>query len=481
MPSFYDTRVRPVNLSGALNAAQNITSPLGDAIGGFTRRLQEQEDRRLAQEQQAFQNNIASQRLGIAQAANQRAEDAAEQDVLLGQALSSLPDANANIQATNTIPAVTGNQAQIDQINQQNAAIEQSNQPILNQQETAGEAYNRIFGDLLGQQVTTEQFDQPTNPNAQAFNTRDVPGTSYQEYRTPDGRSLFFDPDSPLGSLFYGDNPVSAQPEQSDVAGTTVQGTPLPSPLEEVSTSLVTQNRYTPEQAHQIALQQSGLNEVRELLPTREVPELIPDTPARTEQITRRINRDEWIQQASDAIRNNADLTGSTKLRAIEGLGAQADALFGPRPKEKSLTALLALERYKDTKKSEIDTLADYRNIFGADFPSSITTVEGAKRWAQNRDKSLTRNKPNDPIATISSRLYRDITSKDAEDVEAIDEWISRNRNALATLTKPQVDSLVAQITARYNNESENFDITDYLFGGSAAGDVLNDEIRLFR
>lgn len=251
-----------------------MSSSAFDRVGGVAGsllnqiRADETEKSRLAQ--QALANQRAEEQLGFQRAAAQREADKATQDKLLGEALVQAQQ-NKTVGDFRTDVVTQGNEAEVASAKLSRELAEKANQRVQNRLASASENYTDLF----------EKY-------------------SNQKDATSAGGS------GGLLAMGQGIGGLLTRPN--------------------------TTNKYTPEQAHKLALRESGINAVTKAVDVPTVPELVKTVTKQT-PITRDMTQKEWLNKSIDSIMNRKDLTGSTKLaakKALEGESKSAtfDQLF---------------------------------------------------------------------------------------------------------------------------------------------------------
>ena len=447
MAGFY---LKPQEYAGFLSAGQRAGEAGGNAqIGAakaFTpgKLLNDFIDRRDKQEQQAIENARQEELMGFKRSAEQRILDKAKQDELLGNTLADLAGSTSKT-VTKTIPGRAGNASLVAKQKAANQAIDSSNKAELASQEDASGRYSSLFDkyktEFIPQKGTVLTAEDGKTP----YTTEKVPGTQNERYITESGDKLMFDPKSPLGSLVY--------------QGKYGQGTPK-------EVELPPKKLYSDQQAHEMALKESGLLGLKGTVAKNDVAKLVPSTPAKTKEITSKMSREEWLNNAGKSLLGNKELTGATKMAAMAKLAGQADVLFGPAKKGLTIRDQIALAKVKSDILDKAKTVADYRSVYPG-MPKSITTAAGAKAYAAKQ-----KGRDSGGSYDFKADLYSSLTTKDSGDVEAVDDYLRKNLGAISQMSKADQKAVAARLKAKYNNES-SWDISDFL-GGSAAGDALD-------
>jgi len=307
------------------------------------------------------QDNVRLNNL-LKMSADKRAADKLKQDVLLGQTLLNIP--TGQVEDTVKVPGVEGNKEAVLAMQDLNKKIDARNMSTEAEQVEASKKYTSLL-DQYTNEPSVNSMVAPSLVNAMGkdtFSTKNVKGTQYQEYPTSEG-NLLLDPNSIAGKLLHGDT------------------------YKEVLSEVPRQNKYTLEQAHQMALKESGIMKLKDLLPKEEVPELIPDTPAKQDKILRDMTKDEWKKKAYESISSNKDLTGSTKLLGIEKINDQADVLFGADPKQATISDTIRTKEYQNEQITLDAMKKQYPYLKG------YTDLGAAKAEVKNREGKLNSNK----------------------------------------------------------------------------------------
>jgi len=269
---------------------------------------------------------------------NTRAENKAEQDKLLGDALVQ---ANQDKTITGTEKRVTrqGNEAEVELAKNLRNRVIDKNTKRLQQQEEGSTKYAELFDKYSNQKVGAAPR---------------VPGTQYT--KNTDGS--YIEADSVFGRWL---------------------GKKQPS-----------EQMYTPEQAHTLALRESGLGGVRGTLEVPTVPKLV-ETVTKQVPVTRNMTQTEWLKKSVDSIMNRTDLTGSTKLAAKKALEKEVK---GP-----------TFDQLFKVKKMQKETQDDHRvgtnlaKTLNIQIPKGLTGtalldyVKGTKQYANRGDAFKTPKK----------------------------------------------------------------------------------------
>lgn len=431
-------------------ALQDPTTGLRDILGKNISRIEKADRLKALQEQQALENTRAGERLKLSQAADQRSQQeaefkAAERERLLGidQQLSdiykNIPSTKTATETVITKPGISGTAGNLAEIE----AAKTSN-------------VNRL--------------DRIADINKQVLEATDI----YDAMMDKDSEVVQGKIDDPISNV----NGIKVSGLGDFAQPVDVKAT---KPYEiNVVKSPINTSTETDELRRKFAFEQSGLNRLNKYLlglPKAEViPKLIKAvnaTPAETKEIQRQVKLKpaEQISNLKNSLLNS-DLPGSVKQDAL----ANVDKMF-PQPEAMKTSDQISLARLqhqmlKDASlaKEKRETVQGYQSVY-PNAPKNLTTVKGFEAWEKKMNKGL---KSKDDFARS---LYAELTSKDSEDVKAIDNFLNRNSKALDKLNNSQKIALVARLKALYNQESAYFDPSDYipLLDGSAAGDILND------
>ena len=337
----------------------NITAPdlgraasLINAPGQF---LQDYLDKQQKAEQLAIENARADELLGFKRATEASRLAKEEQDRLLGEALAEQMS-DRSVTETVKTPDKILNQKAIDLAKKSNAAIEEANKKRLDAQALASTDYSKIYESLMS-------GDSNDITKATATPVKEwAPGTNYKRIVNPDGTE-----DTAYIGGFLGD------------AFSSLKG---------VLDRTDKKKTYTPEEAHKIAMEKSGLGMVKAAdLETSAVPEAQIQRGG-TKQVTRSKSKQEWTKNAYDNLLGRKDLTGSTKLQALKQIKSQADTMYGKDAKGMSVAQqikLMEMSSKNKTKKEETDDLrALIKSEMGDSYKVKASTNTGLKEEYKN-------------------------------------------------------------------------------------------------
>jgi hypothetical protein len=367
-PTYRFRGIDAPNVAGSTNL---ILNALGTP-GRLARGLQEKEKAKREEERanQLLQLKL-NQDARLQDRANREA-DLYKQREALGNILTSLPSKEKTV--TKTIPAVEGNRAIIEAREKANERIEERNKKVLEDQIRASEEYSSLL----------DQYRNETLPV----------GKSVMRPTAPDGSKLLRKTTVNQKGV---EDPKGRYVGYADSSGKEVSGferllgnyTTVPSELSEEEKSLYYSTSekdrlFTDREAHNKAMKESGLNELKKLLPKNKIPELIPDTPSKTIEILEDKRKGKWIDEAYKSILNNPRADDNTKLLAIGKLQNQANLLFGKDPRPLTPSESLAQQKAIEKKEKEELELSDYYSL---GVPRNIKTTKGAKEYLKDRKK----------------------------------------------------------------------------------------------
>lgn len=177
-----------------------------------------------------------------------------------------------------------------------------------------------------------------------------------------------------------------------------------------------------------------------------------------------KMNREEWETREKEKLKG-LNLSGKGLSDALTVIGKKSDQLFGSSTPLK-LSDQLKLLKYQQERKDKQLTMSDYETLYPSQ-KGKIKTPEGFKAYEKTLGDSASKK------FNLAETLYKNMTSKDSGDADAIYKFLSdpENNKRLGNMSSDELRTIAAQLQAKYNNESY-YDPSDIFFGGSTFGDA---------
>jgi hypothetical protein len=436
--------------------AQQSVAYAQDLLGQMVKEDMARKELANKRAQQARENQIAQERLGLARSAENRAKSQAdyamEQKRLLGDLLSGI---STDTTTSKIVPARTESVLSNTEAIAKAQADKNMQEQIKEQQAVASDVFSKVYEPTYQRLKQAEEAKvlqgrkRLEDPNAVYTKPTNIPASS--------GSTAYVDKE---GNKLSGTAYLDAL--WKDITGGT--------PTDVAKTYTPKTEAELRKQAGEEALRYAGITDKKgnTILPAYRnisVPKEQYKTISIPEKVeTSKMDKKEWLTRELAKAKEQG-LGGQAYEKYQSSLITLSDQLFG-KNKPMTLSDQLSLLKYGQEQKTKAATRQDYESLYPS-MVGKINTIDGWKAYEKKLGKQASSK------FNIAEDLYKNMVGKDSGDVDAIYKFLSDNNDKLGKMSSDALKTLAAQLKAKYANES-SADFSD-VFGGSAAGDVFSD------